>query len=87
MFTDGDNGENFMTVLGFPQFGNLANPNNNPDIITRSSNSAGTFPEIWKEERQPTVDTFVMQKLNELEQEVKALKEEIKKLSDERNRI
>ena len=76
MFTDGDNGENFMTVLGCPQFGNLANP----DYTIRLSNSTGTFPEIWKEERQPTIDKYVMQKLNELEQEVKALKEEIKRL-------
>ena len=51
-----------------------------PDIITRASNSTDTFPEIWKLERQPTVDKYVLQKLNELEQEIKELKEELEKL-------
>lgn len=62
-FNDGDNGENFMTVLGFPQFGN----------------NMGTFPKMW-ESKGPTIDKYLMQKIIELEQEIKALKEEIKKL-------
>lgn len=36
------------------------------------------FPYMWKETR-PTVDKYVMQKLDELEQEVKELKEKLNK--------
>lgn len=66
MFIDGENGENFMTVLGFSEYG------------------MGTFPKIW-EEKQPTIDRYVMQKLIELEQEIKELKEEIKRLQNDTN--
>lgn len=59
MFIDGENGENFMSILGFSQY------------------CIGTFPKIW-EEKQPTIDKYVMQKLIELEQEVKELKDEIR---------
>lgn len=50
MFTDGDNGENFMTVLGCPQFGNLANPGNNPDDVTSIERYAvlSTFRDVAK---------------------------------------
>lgn len=37
------------------------------------------FPYMWKETR-PTVDKYVMQKLIELEQEVKELKEKLNKI-------
>ena len=43
------------------------------DFTTNSSNHTDTFPKIW-EEKQPTIDKYVMQKLIELEQEVKELK-------------
>jgi len=49
------------------------------DFITRSNNHTGTFPKIW-EEKQPTIDKYVMQKLIELEQEVKELKEKLNKI-------
>ena len=61
MFIDGENGENFMTMLGFSGYG------------------IGTFPKIW-EEKQPTIDRYVMKKLDELEQEIKELKEELNKI-------
>lgn len=41
-----------------------------------------TFPKIW-EVKQPTIDGYVMQKLIELEQEVKKLKKEIKRLKND----
>lgn len=66
MFIDGENGENFMTMLGFPQYGK------------------STFPKIW-EVKQPTIDKYIMQKLIELEQEVKELKEEIKRFRNDTN--
>ena len=47
---------------------------------TKLSNSINKFPEIWKEERQPTLDTFVLQKLNDLEEQIKELKQQIKDL-------
>lgn len=37
---------------------------------------------IWKE-KQPTIDKYVMQKLIELEQEVKGLKQELDKLREQ----
>lgn len=61
MFIDGENGENFMSILGFSQY------------------SIGTFPKMW-EEKRPTIDKYVLQKLNELEQDIKDLKEELEKL-------
>ena len=39
----------------------------------------GTSPKI-QEEKQPTIDKYVMQKLIELEQEVKELKEKLNKI-------
>lgn len=42
------------------------------------------FPYMWKETR-PTIDKFILQKLIELEQEVKELKEEIKRLQNDTN--
>lgn len=60
MFIDGENGKNFMTVLGFSQYG------------------IGTYPKIW-EEKQPTIDRYVLQKLDKLEQEIKELKEKLNK--------
>ena len=64
MFIDGENGENFMTILGFSQYGR------------------GAFPKIW-ESKQPSIDRYVMQKLIELEQEVKGLKQELDKLREQ----
>ena len=55
-------------------------PSNIGLYTTKLSNSTGKFPEIWKEERQPTLDTFVLQKLNELEEQIKELKQQIKDL-------
>lgn len=40
------------------------------------------FPYMWKE-TQPTVDKFILQKLIELEQEVKELKQELNKLREQ----
>ena len=37
------------------------------------------FPYMWKQ-TQPTIDTFMWQKLNELEREIKKLKKELDKL-------
>ena len=50
-----------------------------PNLTTRSSNQTGAFPKIW-ESKQPTIDKYVMQKLIELEQEVKELKEKLNKI-------
>lgn len=61
MFIDGENGENFMSILGFSQY------------------SIGTFPKMW-EEKRPTIDKYVLQKLNELEQEIKELNDKINQL-------
>lgn len=43
------------------------------------SNNTGTFPKMW-ECKQPTIDKFVLKKLNELEQEIKELKEKLTNL-------
>ena len=70
-FIDGEHGENFMTVLGLPLFGDVGT-----NFTTKLSNNTGTFPKIW-ESKQPTIDKFVLQKLNELEQKIKELKKEL----------
>lgn len=40
------------------------------------------FPYMWKQ-TQPTIDKFILQKLIELEQEVKELKQELNKLREQ----
>lgn len=70
-FIDGEHGENFMTVLGLPLFGDV-----DTNFTTKLSNNTGTFPKIW-ESKEPTIDKYVMQKLIELEQEIKELKKEL----------
>ena len=71
-FIDGEHGENFMTVLGLPLFGDVST-----NFTTKLGNNTGTFPKIW-ESKQPTIDKYLLQKLNELKREIKELKEELK---------
>lgn len=47
--------------------------------LTRSNDYTDTFPKIW-ESREPIINKYVMQKLIELEQEVKELKEKLNKI-------
>lgn len=51
-----------------------------PNFTTKLSNSTGKFPEIWKE--APTIDKFAMQRLDELEREVKELKQQLEELKN-----
>lgn len=50
----------------------------NPNIITRAFNRTDTFPKMWEEKRPFSINEYVLQKLDKLEQEIKELKEKVR---------
>lgn len=50
-----------------------------PRFTTKLSNRTDKFPHVW-EEKQPTIDKYVLEELDALEREIQKLKEQINKL-------